>query len=204
LTVADQKTGIEHREEAIVKRTYYDPDAELDQTAQAHSLMGRPENGHNGGSDGAADEGQPRRRLTSYQVRQRLTGGRTPRPDSATGLARTFLDSCPAFSWTGGLELSNFKALVGVFSELLRNGVAPDTCREMIQLYFQRLNGRAPDKPFVWDFKWKRQGLLQAVRESGVDVQPQDYQDWAAQPQATADDRAAFAASWGLPTAGES
>jgi hypothetical protein len=203
LTVADQKTS-PNREDAPVKRKYHDPDAELDQTAQAHALMGRPENGHGDGSDGPTDEDRPSHRLSRYKVRQRLTGGRTPRPDSATGLAKTFLDRCPSYSWTGGLELSNFKALVGVFSELLHSEVSPDTCRAMIDLYFQRLGGRAPDKAYVWDFKWKRQGLLTQLRESGAAVQPQDYHDWADQPQTSEDERAAFAASWGLPNPAES
>jgi hypothetical protein len=202
LTVADQKTWPEYREDATVKRKYHDPDAELDQTTQAHALMGHPENGRSDGSDGPADEEQSPRRLTRYQVRKRLTNGRTPRADSATGLAKAFLDQCPSFSWTGGLELSNFKALVGVFSELLRSDVSPDTCRSMIELYFQRLGGRAPNKAYVWDFKWQRQGLLQQLRESGAAVQAQDYQDWQDQPQTSEDERAAFAASWGLPGAG--
>ncbi|KJK55532.1 hypothetical protein [Saccharothrix sp. ST-888] len=180
------------------RKPFVDPDAGLDQTAIAHSLMGHPENGQKNSSADLEDGQRAPQRLSRYQVRQRLTRGRTPRPDSATGLAAHFLDQCPAYSWTAGLELANFPSVVGVFAELLRVGVSAEICRAMIKRYFELLDGRAPDRAYVWDFKFRRQALLKAVRESGDGIESEDYQDWNSQPQTTQDERATFAASWGL------
>ncbi|MFI9271856.1 hypothetical protein ACIGXM_14215 [Kitasatospora sp. NPDC052896] len=186
------------------RRNFEDPDAGLDQTAIAHSLMGRPAGDQDSPSADADDNARTPRRLSAYQVRQRLTKGRTPRPDSATGLANDFLGQCPTYSWTGGLELSNFTSIVGIFSELLRVGVTPDVCRAMTRLYFQRLDGRTPNKAYCWDFKWQRHELLRSLTDTGATTTPADYADWSSQPQASQSEREAFAASWGLPPTPES
>jgi hypothetical protein len=177
-------------------RKYIDPDAELSIIGAGESMLDRPDKSPDGPSDSLDDEGGSSRRLTPYQVRQRLTQERKrkPKPDSATGLAIHFLDRCPQRSWTHGLEFANLRSIVAVFSELLRADVTPDTCRAMVDLYFTRLGGRTPNRAYVWDFKFQRYDLLRQLAKTGqTNATPEDYADWNAGTEQTVD----YAASWG-------
>ncbi|MFF8283356.1 hypothetical protein ACF06W_11605 [Streptomyces albus] len=98
-------------------------------------------------------------------------------------------------SWSGGLEIGNRQALIAVIAELRRDvGLSPDDCRALVDLYINRLAGKAPSKPYVWDFKWRRFQLLKALRETGLTVSTEEYESWSESTD-THDD-ASFIASW--------
>jgi hypothetical protein len=179
-----------------MNRKFVDEDDALDQTAAGDSLLGGAEKNLQGTSRGLADEVSPSGRPARSEASQGRPRGRTPKPDSATGLATYFLNACPRRSWSTGLEFSNFRAIVAIFSELLRLDVTPGTCRAMVDLYFTQLGGRVPDKAFVWDFKWRRHTLLKRLSETGVSQTPESYSDWntPATHDQGADDL--FTASW--------
>lgn len=144
-----------------MRKTEADMDNDLDQTAGVFKALYGAPHGH---SDALAASPSTRRPPTSYQLRQKLSKtSRKPGPDTSTGLALYFLDKCPPLSWETGFEMSNFRGIIGVFSELKRCGYKADICRSMVDVYFIRLEGRNPRRPYVWDFKGKRHELLQTV-----------------------------------------
>lgn len=175
----------------MARKSIHDPDAELDATAIVRNMLqGRQE-----------PSAAPRTAWTPpepSQRRARRSRGRQYGPDSLPGLADYFTSSCPPLSWASGLEIGNRQALVAVFSELRREtGLSPDDCRRLVDLYISRLAGKAPTRPYVWDFKWRRFQLLRDLRDTGVTVTSEDYDTWQQTPQndSSADD--AFTASWG-------
>ncbi|MFJ4739058.1 hypothetical protein [Streptomyces sp. NPDC088775] len=174
----------------MARKSIQDPDAELDATAIAQNML----QGHQ--ESPAAPQGHwapPE----AGQRRARRSRGRQYGPDSIPGLADYFTSSCPPLSWANGLEIGNRQALVAIFSELRRDaGLSPDNCRALVDLYVSRLAGKAPSKPYVWDFKWRRFQLLRDLRDTGVTVASEEYGTWqqTAQNDASTDD--AFTASW--------
>lgn len=175
----------------MARNSIHDPDAELDATAIVQNMLhGHQEPPAAPHTSWTPPEPGPRR--------ERRPRGRQYGPDSIPGLADYFTTACPPLSWSGGLEIGNRQALVAVFSELRRNaGLTPDDCRALVDLYISRLAGRAPNRPYVWDFKWQRFQLIKALRETGVTVTSEDYDTWQqpAKNGTAADD--AFTASWG-------
>ncbi|MGW3763132.1 hypothetical protein [Streptomyces sp. NPDC005131] len=174
----------------MARKSIHDPDAELDATAIVQNML----QGH---------QETPSQPCTGWtppepaERRVRRSKGRQYGPDSIPGLADYFTSSCPPLSWASGLEVGNRQALVAVFSELRREaGLSPADCRTLVDLYVSRLAGRAPTKPYVWDFKWRRFQLLRDLRDTGVTVTSEDYGSWQHTAQNDpADD--AFTASWG-------
>lgn len=167
-----------------------DPDAEFDATACARKLLqGASEPSPASQTAWTPPEPAPRR--------VRRSQGRTYSPDSVRGLVDYFTHACPALSWAGTLEVGNRQALTALFSELRHDvGLSPDDCRALVDLYVTRLAGRAPTKPYVWDFKWRRYQLLKALRETGVTTTAADYETWNETASTNRDDDEAFAASW--------
>jgi hypothetical protein len=174
----------------MARKRIHDPDAELDATAVVQNML----HGHQ------EPVSAPRTAWTPPEHGERRTRrsrGRQYGPDSIPGLCDYFTNSCPPLSWAGGLEIGNRQALMQVFSELRRDaGLSPDDCRAVVDLYITRLAGRAPNKPFVWDFKWRRFQLIRDLRNTGIAVSADDYRTWeqTAQNDPAAD--ADFAASW--------
>lgn len=167
-----------------------DPDAEFDPTAYVQNLLQN-------------DPERPAEPCTAWTPptpaprRQRRSRGRSYGPDSIPGLADYFTRAVPPLSWAGTLEVGNRQALVQLFSELRHGvGLTPDDCRALVDLYVTQLAGRAPSRPYVWDFKWRRYQLLKALRETGVTVTAADYESWNESASTTADEDAAFIASW--------
>lgn len=167
-----------------------DPDAEFDPTAYVQNLL----------QDGSQPASEPCTAWTPPKPAPRRTRrprGRTYGPDSIPGLVDYFTRAVPPLSWAGTLEIGNRQALSQVISELRHGaGLTPDDCRALIDLYVTQLNGRAPSRPYVWDFKWRRYQLLKSLRERGVTVTAADYESWNEPATSTADEDAAFIASW--------
>lgn len=171
-------------------RRRIDPDSEFDPTACVQNLL-QPEPEQPSAPCAAWTPPRPAPRRT------KRTQGRSYGPDSIPGLADYFIRSCPPLSWAGTLEIGNRQALLQVFSELRHGaGLTPDDCRCLIDLYVTQLGGRAPSRPYVWDFKWRRYQLIKALRETGVTVTAADYDSWNTSASTTADEDAAFIASW--------
>ncbi|MEU9050180.1 hypothetical protein AB0D37_07205 [Streptomyces sp. NPDC048384] len=175
----------------MARKHIHDPDAELDATAIVQNMLHGPEE--------PPSAPQPTWTPPEHgQRRERRPKGRHYGPDSIPGLADYFTNSCPPLSWSGGLEIGNRQALVQVFSELRREaGLTPDDCRALVDLYVSRLAGRAPGRPYVWDFKWRRYQLLRDLRGTGLTVTADEYDTWK---QTTKNDAAtddSFTASWG-------
>lgn len=175
----------------MARESIHDPDAELDATAIVQNML----------QDGHGSPSTPRTGWTPPEPGQRRTrrsNGRQYGPDSLPGLADYFTSSCPPLSWSGGLEIGNRQALVAVFSELRRDvGLSPDDCRALVDLYISRLAGRAPTRPYVWDFKWRRFQLLRDLRSTGVTVTSEEYGSWQQAPRSSASTDDTFTASWG-------
>lgn len=175
----------------MARRSIHDPDAELDATAIVQNML---QEGHGAPS-------APRPGWTPPepgQHRTRRSKGRQYGPDSLPGLADYFASSCPPLSWSGGLEIGNRQALVAVFSELRRDaGLSPDDCRALVDLYISRLAGKAPTRPYVWDFKWRRFQLLRDLRSTGVTVTSEEYDSWQQAPRSDSRTDDTFTASWG-------
>lgn len=167
-----------------------DPDSEFDATACARKLLqGTEEPSPAPQTTWTPPEPAPRRTRRS---RGRLYG-----PDSVAGLADYFTNACPPLTWAGGLEIGNRQQLMTVFSELRHGiGLTPEDCRALIDLYVQRLEGRSPTKPYVWDFKWRRYELLKALRATGVTVTDADYASWNETASTSTAEDEAFIASW--------
>ncbi|MFV0135477.1 hypothetical protein ACLGIH_20035 [Streptomyces sp. HMX87] len=170
-----------------------DPDAEFDATACARKLLqGTPEPSSAPQTAWTPPEPAPRR--------TRRSQGRTHGPDSIRGLVDYFTRACPPLSWAGTLEIGNRQALMAIFSELRNDvGLSPDDCRAMVDLYVTRLAGRAPTKPYVWDFKWRRYELLRALRGTGVTVTDAEYESWNTTATTDRSEDESFAASWENP-----
>ncbi|MGW3272801.1 hypothetical protein ACWDFH_15190 [Streptomyces kronopolitis] len=174
----------------MARKSIQDPDAELDATAIVQNML-------QGGQEA------PSTTRTSWpppavgQRRNRRPKGRRYGPNSIPGLVDYFTDSCPPLSWAAGLEIGNRQALVSVFSELRREaGLSPDDCRALVDLYVSRLAGRSPNRPYVWDFKWRRYQLLSDLRSTGVTVTPAEYDSWQQTARTHPTEDEAFAASW--------
>lgn len=174
----------------MARKSIHDPDAELDATAIVQRML-------------RGDQEPPAAPQTSWtppehgQRRSRRSRGRQYGPDSIPGLADYFTAACPPLSWSGGLEIGNRQALVAVFSELRREArLSPDDCRALVDLYVSHLAGRSPNKPYVWDFKWRRYQLLRDLRGTGLTVTDEEYRTWEqpAQNDPAADN--AFTSSW--------
>lgn len=171
-------------------RRHIDPDAEFDATACAQKYL-----------QGASQPSPaPRTAWTPPEPaprRVRRSGGRTHGPDSIRGLVEYFTNACPRLSWAGTLEIGNPQALMAVFSEL-RNvlGLSPDDCRALVDLYVTRLAGQAPNKPYIWDFKWRRYQLLRDLRATGVTVTDAEYETWRQTADTDRTEDEAFADSW--------
>ncbi|MFF1693146.1 hypothetical protein ACFVXC_05890 [Streptomyces sp. NPDC058257] len=175
----------------MARKSIHDPDAELDATAIVQNLL----QGHQESPAAPQPSWAP---PESGERRVRRSRGRQYGADSIPGLADYFASSCPPLSWSGGLEIGNRQALMQVFGELRRDvGLTPDDCRALVDLYISRLAGKAPSKPYVWDFKWRRYQLLRDLRATGVTVSAEEYASWeqTAQNNPAAGDT--FAASWG-------
>ncbi|WNI17604.1 hypothetical protein [Actinacidiphila sp. ITFR-21] len=178
----------------MARKSIHDPDAELDATAIVRNMLqGEPE---------PSAPAQPRwTPPETGQRRERRSKGRPYGPDSLPGLADYFTNSCPPLSWAGGLEIGNRQALVAVFSELRReSGLSPDDCRALVDLYVTRLAGKAPARPYVWDFKWRRFQLLRDLRSTGLTVTAEEYSTWQEAPRSDAPTDDNFTASWGSST----
>ncbi|NIY68034.1 hypothetical protein [Streptomyces malaysiensis] len=171
----------------------HDPDSEFDATACVQNML------HSSHTPAPEEPGtwappQPALRRT------RRSRGRSYGPDSIPGLADYFTRSCPPLSWAGALEIGNRQALISTISELRREaGLTPDDCRAMFDLYVRRLAGRSPSKPYVWDFKWQRYGLLRALRDTGLTVTSEDYDSWHQTAEGSTAEDDAYAASWERP-----
>ncbi|MGW3153698.1 hypothetical protein [Streptomyces sp. NPDC001089] len=167
-----------------------DPDAEFDATACAQKLLqGASEPPQSTPTAWTPPEPAPRR--------VRRSQGRTHSKDSIRGLADYFTTACPPLSWAGSLEIGNRQALMAIFSELRRDaGLTPDDCRAMVDLYVTRLAGRAPTRPYVWDFKWQRYQLLKSLRSTGVTVTDAAYESWTETAGTGNSSDTEFAASW--------
>lgn len=173
------------------RKSIHDPDAELDATAIVQKML-------NGCEEPPARSGNSWSPPEPGQRRTRRSKGRQYGPDSIPGLADYFTGSCPPLSWAGGLEVGNRQALVAVFSELRREtGLSPDDCRALVDLYISRLAGKAPARPYVWDFKWRRFQLLRDLRDTGVTVTSEDYDTWKTTSQNDSSTDDPFTASWG-------
>lgn len=171
-------------------RRHTDPDAEFDATACARKLL-QPDTEALSAPSAAWTPPEPAPRRVK-RSRRRPYG-----PDSIPGLCDYFTHACPPLSWAGGLEIGNRQALMQVFSELRRDvGLSPDDCRALVDLYITRLGDRRPNKPYVWDFKWRRYELVRILRETGVTTTAADYETWQAPADAGRTDNATFAASW--------
>jgi len=174
-------------------RRHIDPDSEFDATACARKLL----------QDASEPSSAPRAAWTPPEPaprRVRRTRGRLYGPDSVAGLCDYFARACPPLSWAGTLEIGNRQALMTIFSELRHGvGLTPDDCRAMVDLYISRLAGKAPSKPYVWDFKWRRYELLRALRATGVTLTDADYESWQAPASHDTATDDAFAASWETP-----
>lgn len=167
-----------------------DPDSEFDATACAQRLLQSP-------SEPSPAPEEPWTPPEPAPRRQKRSRGRQYGPDSIPGLADYFTRACPPLSWAGGLEIGNRRALMAIFSELRRNAdLTPEDCRALVDLYITRLAGRPPSKPYVWDFKFQRFELIQALRSRGVGVTDAEYEGWRQAASTPADESAAFIASW--------
>ncbi|MET8342441.1 hypothetical protein [Streptomyces microflavus] len=175
----------------MARKSIHDPDAELDATAIAQRMLQGSQEPP-ASPQGAWAPPEPGERRT------RRTRGRQYGADSIPGLADYFTTSCPPLSWAGGLEIGNRQALVAVFSELRREtGLTPDDCRALVDLYVSRLAGKAPSRPYVWDFKWRRFQLLRDLRDTGITVTAEDYSTWHETTPNDSSTDDTFTASWG-------
>jgi hypothetical protein len=172
-------------------RRQIDPDAELDATACVRKMLQNDPDSPSQPPQGFIPaEPAPRR--------SRRTQGRSYGPDTIPGLCDYFTRACPPMSWAGGLEVGNRRALAAIFSELRRDaGLTPDDCRALVDLYITALGDKRPNRPYVWDFKWRRFTLLGHLRDTGRTVTTEEYRTWTEQPADTTTAEDTFAASWG-------
>lgn len=164
--------------------------------AEILAALENPQDGPQRPSGGPADLQGPLAAANGSQRRRRATA-RRPGPDSNMGLAYAFNDRCPEPSWAHGMQLNSLKGLAAMFREMREHGLDADRIRALIDLYFQQLGGKVPDRPYWLDFKGRRWRLLKGLEDSGSLRTGADYDGWrAGAPPAPGGD---FAAGWRRP-----
>lgn len=144
-----RKTGREKREEALAEEEVGDPAKAIE---QEYGL----------GPSDPADEAEPEEPRQRPQNRRGSKYG----PDSAMGLADTWVERLEAVEWGSGLDIANRKKLASAFSRWKKAGTTPDQIRAMIDRYATDPGLRSKGTvPWV-DFLAKRALLDEAIKKS--------------------------------------
>lgn len=171
----------------MVHRHVTDPDEALDTTRSFMDLHGPCDSP--AASTGPSLPTGSGRRLT------RRPRTATYSRDSLPGLADYFMDACPSPTWAS-MERGNVTALRAALSELRQDGLSPDKCRAMIDLFFHQRAGKSPYGTWVGDFTRMRLGLIRELSRTGVAKTDDDYASWSRTYQTTQAEQNAFEASW--------